>query len=160
MSTLSYDSHQLIQVWILLFTNYSVMTDRLTLNNQRDGITCISLWYNLLSPWPTDQFEPCLIIILCLNEHWWCAVKLKTISQLINDIIPGTTCISGWISLILVKGLSKHPLNTYVSGMKIDLLRVFACAFVIITLSVMSFPNFVTMTKSTSFSLFCTFLHP
>ena len=61
----------------------------------------------------------------------------------------GATCIF-WLDIILVKGLSKHTLNTYVSGMKIDPKYVFfACIF--LNLCVMSFPKFVNMAKNIPF---------
>ena len=53
------------------------------------------------------------------------------------------------LDIILVKELSKHTLNTYFSGTKIDPRRVFACVF--LNLSVMSFPKFVNMPKDILF---------
>ena len=48
------------------------------------------------------------------------------------------------LDIIFIKGLSKHTLNMYFSGMKIDpKIRVFACVFLNL-----SFPKFVNMTKN------------
>ena len=61
------------------------------------------------------------------------------------------------LDIILVEGLSKHTLNTYFSGMKIDPKYAFLHAFSFMNLSVimvMSFPKFVTMTKNTPFFFF------
>ena len=53
------------------------------------------------------------------------------------------------------KRLSKHTLNTYFSGMKIDPKYAF------LLICVMSFPKFVNMAKNIPFFFqFCTFLHP
>ena len=46
------------------------------------------------------------------------------------------------LDIIRIKGLSKHTLNTYFAGMKIDPKYVFLHAF-FFNLSVMSFPKFV-----------------
>ena len=46
------------------------------------------------------------------------------------------------LDIFLVKGISKHTLNTYFSGMKIDPKYAFLHAF-FFNLSVMSFPKFV-----------------
>ena len=56
------------------------------------------------------------------------------------------------LDIILVKGLSKHTLNTYFSGVKLYPKYVFLQAFFLI-LSIMSFPKFVNtcMTKNTPF---------
>ena len=51
------------------------------------------------------------------------------------------------LDVILVKGLSKHTLNTYFSSMKIDPKYSFLHAF-FLNLCVMSFPKFVNMTKT------------
>ena len=52
------------------------------------------------------------------------------------------------LDIIRVKGLSKHTLNTYFSGMKIDPKYAF-CVF--LNLSVISIPKFVNMTKNIPF---------
>ena len=54
------------------------------------------------------------------------------------------------LDIILVKGLSKHTLNTYFSRMKIDPKYAFLHAFFLIC-PVLSFPKFVNMTKNTPF---------
>ena len=58
------------------------------------------------------------------------------------------------LDIILVKGLSKHTLNIYFSGMKIDPKYTLLHAFFLICPSyrtVISFPKFVKMTKNTPF---------
>ena len=68
---------------------------------------------------------------------------------------PGGGHLYFRLDIILVKRLSKHTLNMYLSGMKIDLKYAFLQAVFL-----MSFPKFVTMTKkSHPFFQFCTFLH-
>ena len=56
------------------------------------------------------------------------------------------------LDIIRVKELSKHTLNTYFSGMKIDPKYAFLHAFFLI-LSVMSIPKFVNITKNIPFFL-------
>ena len=53
------------------------------------------------------------------------------------------------LDIIRVKGLSKHTLNTYFSGMKIDPKYAFLHAFFLIC--VVSIPKFVNMTKNIPF---------
>ena len=79
-------------------------------------------------------------------------IKLNSISILQKG--PGWRRLYFRLDIILIKGLSKHTLNTYFSGMKIDPKYEFLHAFVF--LSVMSFPKFVNMTKNTPFFQFCT----
>ena len=64
-----------------------------------------------------------------------------------------------WLDIILVKGLSKHTLNTYFSGVKIYPKYVFLHAFFFIC-PIMSFPKFVNMTKTHPFSNFACFCTP
>ena len=63
------------------------------------------------------------------------------------------------LDIIRVKGLSKHTLNTYFSGMKIDPKYAFLHAFFLIWASC-PFQNLSIWQKTYPFSQFCTFLHP
>ena len=63
------------------------------------------------------------------------------------------------LDIILVKGLSKHTLNTYFSGMKTNPKYAFLLV-IFLNLCIMSFPKFVNMAKNIPFFQFCTFLHP
>ena len=53
------------------------------------------------------------------------------------------------LDIILIKGLSKHTLNTYFLGMKIDLNTHFCLHF--LNFSIMAFQKFVNMTKNIPF---------
>ena len=63
------------------------------------------------------------------------------------------------LDIIRVKGLSKHTLNTYFAGMKIDPKYAFLHAF-FFNLSVMSFPKFVIWPKPYPFFQFARFCTP
>ena len=63
------------------------------------------------------------------------------------------------LDIIRVKGLSKHILNTYFSGMKIDPKYAFLHAFFIIWASC-SFQKLSIWPKTYPFFQFCTLLHP
>ena len=63
------------------------------------------------------------------------------------------------LDIILVKGLSRHTLNTYFSDMKIDPKYAFLHAFFLICLSY-PFQNLSIWPKTHPFFQFCTFLHP
>ena len=63
------------------------------------------------------------------------------------------------LDIILVKGLSKHTLNTYFSGMKIDPKYAFLHAFFLICVS-RPFQNLSIRPKTYPFFQFCTFKHP
>ena len=54
------------------------------------------------------------------------------------------------LDIILVKGLSKHTLNTYFTGIKIDPKYAFVHAFFLICASC-PFQNFINMTKNIPF---------
>ena len=64
------------------------------------------------------------------------------------------------LAIILVKGLSKHILNTYFSGMKINPKYAFFHAFFLICVSCPNFQNLSITPKTYPFVKFCTFLHP
>ena len=63
------------------------------------------------------------------------------------------------LDIIRVKGLSKHTLNTYFSGMKRDPKYAFLHAFFLIWASC-PFQNLSIWSKTYPFFQFCTFLHP
>ena len=63
------------------------------------------------------------------------------------------------LDIIRVKGFSKHTLNTYFSGMKIDPKYAFLLAFFLIWASC-PFKNLSIWPKTYPFFQFCTFLHP
>ena len=90
-------------------------------------------------------------------------VVIREISQNRNNWTQKTTPGGGHLyfrlDIIRVKGLSKHTLNTYFAGMKIDPKYAFLHAF-FFNLSVMSFPKFVIWPKPYPFFQFYTFLHP
>ena len=99
--------------------------------------------------------------------------KLKTLNLLFTPrccMIPNliirwySECSPGGhlyfrLDITLIKGFSKHTLNTYFSGMKIEPKYVFLHVF-FLNLCVMSFPKYVIMTKN--IPLFSNFarLHP
>ena len=64
-----------------------------------------------------------------------------------------------YLDIILVKGLSKHTLNTYFSSMKIDPKYLFFHAFVLICPSC-PFQNLLMWQKPTIFSNFARFCTP
>ena len=47
--------------------------------------------------------------------------------KLTQQQVGGNTCIYVRLDIILVKGLSKHTLNMYFSGMKIDPINLCFC---------------------------------
>ena len=63
------------------------------------------------------------------------------------------------LDIIRVKGLAKHTLNTYFSGMKIAPKYAFLHAFFLIWVSC-PFQNLSIWSKTYPFFQFCTFLHP
>ena len=68
----------------------------------------------------------------------------------LSNLKPGGGHLYFRLDIILVKGLSKHTLNMYFLGMKIDPKYAFLHAF-FLNLSAMYFPKLVNMTKNTPF---------
>ena len=77
----------------------------------------------------------------------------------INDIVlkkvyckkpPGGGHLYFKLDIILVKGLSKHTLNTYFSGMNIN--PKYPCLHAFFSISVILFKKIANMTKNTPFS--------
>ena len=90
---------------------------------------------------------------------WKSSKKSQKSARKVDERCPGGHLYFG-LDIILVKRLSKHTLNTYFSGMKIDPKYAFLHAF-FLNLCVMSFPKFVNLTQNIPFfSQFCPFLHP
>ena len=98
----------------------------------------------------------CLILLPISNWFDLIYLHLSVTGQrfLLRELKMGLLSRGGHLyfrlDIILVKGLSKHTLNTYFKGVKIDPKYMFLHA-VFLNLSVMSFPKFVKMTKNTPF---------
>ena len=139
-------------------------------------------WYPLLPfEWPpglsTSAFEPHQIDVKHLHSTF---VSPKVAFVLYDELNPDVNWSKIWIhfvwhinkginrggghlyfrlDIILVKGLSKHNLNAYFSGMKIDPKYAFLHAFFLIWASC-PFQNLSIWPKTYLFFQFCTFLHP
>ena len=92
------------------------------------------------------------------DQNWFCGLKLGSWGQIFIKISRGGHLYFR-LDIIRVKGLSKHTLNTYFSGMKIDPKYVFLHVFFLIC-PPCPFQNLSICQKTHPFFQFCTFLHP
>ena len=93
------------------------------------------------------------MIIMITSSWWWSQAYLH------DDMITRGWHLYFRLDIILVKGLSKHTLNTYFSGMKINPKYAFLHAFFWICVSC-PFQNLWIWPKTYPVFQFCTFLHP
>ena len=90
--------------------------------------------------------------MLCLILH---SLFFNNVIYLAHNYIGGGGHLYFRLDIILVKGLSKHTLNTHFSGMKIDPKFVFLHAFFLICPSC-PFQNDQKHTLFSNFARFCT----
>ena len=139
-------------------------------NTQALNFAGLPLHYDLLKVEPTDM--PYMALVNSQPECWCIVDGARWILWLLLIVHYETWIFCRYcqitargghlyfrLDIIRVKGFSKHTLNTYFSGMKIDPKYAFLLAFFLILAS-RPFKNLSIWPKTYPFFQFCTFLHP